>query len=445
LRLERVVSVHQFTAKVGLPLKSSNVGSRAKAVEVPRKGIWWLSPFGLIVGFLIPIFFGIMLLGEIRSPALTVRGIRYLDIGYSLVGIGLMALMALTALIGQQIQFKGHSVPVHERNWEVPAWVLGLISVFAYMVWFREIFFSPATLFGILTGSIQMGRDQIAKAPGVSSLVNFMPIFFALFTHVLTTRPSAVSKALRCLAALLVALTVFRVYVWSERLALIEVGVAVVVPWVCARHQSMSPGWRRMVFFLPLIGLPFVILYFGIGEFFRSWQSDFYQGKMPFWEFVTGRFASYYYTSLNNGAGLLVTQTWPTYKFEFTMAFAYKAPWILGALFRYYSELDYSSLGYFLQRYADPEFNNPSGLYTVVYDLGVAGALVYFSVLGFLCGLLYRAIIDGRARGVLLYPMCFVMMLELYRYPYFGESRSFTAFLGVGLTMLLLARKKRTN
>jgi len=439
------VSVHPFTVKAALPKTSSKVGLRTKDAGASRKGIWWLSPFGLIIGFLIPIFFGILLLGEIRSPALTVRGIRYLDLSYSLAGIGLMTLMALTALIGQQIQLKGPGLPVHERNWAPAAWALGLVSVFAYMFWFREIFFSPATLFGVLTGSIQMGRDQISKAPGVSSLVNFMPIFFALFTHVLMTRPAAVSKALRWLAALLVGLTVFRVYVWSERLALIEIGVAVMVPLLCARHESMSPGWRRLVFLLPLIGLPFVVLYFGIGEFFRSWQSDFYQGKMPFWEFVTGRFASYYYTSLNNGAGLLVTQTWPTYKFEFTMAFAYKAPWILGALFRYYSELDYFSLGYFLQRYADPEFNNPSGLYTVVYDLGVAGALVYFSVLGFLCGLLYRAIIDGRSRGVLLYPMCFVMMLELYRYPYFGESRSFTALLGVGLAMLLLARKKRTS
>lgn len=408
-----------------------------------RRGLWWISPFGLIVVFLIPMFLLIMLLGEIRSPALTVRGIRYLDIGYSLGGVGLMALMALAALVGQQVQVKGHATPVHERNWAAAAWVLGLIAVFAYLVWFREIFFSPSTLFGILTGSIRMGRDEISTATGVSSLVNFMPVFFALFTHVLVTQPHKVSRSLRWLAVSLVLLTIFRVYVWSERLAMIEIGVAVMVPFVCARYGSMSPGARRLAFLLPLIGLPLVILYFGVGEFFRSWQSDTYQGKMPFWEFVAGRFATYYYTSLNNGAGLLHTGVWPDFKFEHTLSFAYKAPWIFGALFRYYTDLEYSSMTYFLNTYADPEFTNPSGVFTVVYDLGVAGAMIYFSVLGFLSGFLYRAIIEGRARGVLLFPLFFIMMLELYRYAYFGQSRSFTAFLGVGLALLIIGAKRK--
>jgi hypothetical protein len=410
-----------------------------------RRGLWWISPFGLTVGFLIPVFLVIMFLGEIRSPAMTVRGIRYLDIGYSLGGIGLMALMALAALVGQQVQIKGDGVPIHERNWAAAAWVLGIIGVFAYLVWFRVIFFSPATLFGVLTGSMRLGRDEISTATGLSSLVNFMPVFFALFTHVLVTQPQKVSRALRWLAFSLMLLTLFRVYVWSERLAMIEVGVGVMVPLVCAKYGSMSPGARRLVFLLPIIGLPVLILYFGLGEFFRSWQSDTYQGKMPFWEFAAGRFATYYYTSLNNGAGLLHTNDWPNFKYEFTLAFAHKAPWLFGALFRYYTELDSSSMGYFLRRYADPEFNNPSGVFAVVYDLGVAGAMIYFSVLGFLSGVLYRAIIDRRVRGVLLFPLCFIMMLELYRYPYFGESRSFTAFLGAGLAFAIIGTKRKTG
>jgi len=408
-----------------------------------RRGIWWISPFGLIVGFLIPVFLLIMLLGEVRSPALTVRGIQYLDVGYSLGGVGLMVLMALAALVGQQVQIKGSGVPIHERNWAAAAWVLGLIGLFAYMVWFRKIFFSPATLFGVLTGSIRMGREEISTATGVSSLVNFMSVFFALFTHVLVTQPQKVSKPLRWLAFSLLLLTILRVYVWSERLAMIELGVGLMVPLLCAKYGSLSPGRQRLVWLLPLIGLPLLILYFGIGEYFRSWQSDTYQGKMPFWEFAAGRFATYYYTSLNNGAGLLHTQNWPSFKYEYTLAFAHKAPWIFGALFRYYAELDFSSMGYFLRRYADPEFNNPSGVFSVVYDLGVAGAMVYFSVLGFLSGLMYRAIIDGRARGVLLFPLCFIMMLELYRYPYFGESRAFTAFLGAGLAFLIIGAKRK--
>jgi hypothetical protein len=423
-----------------MTLSHSN-SSLAKTLHHVRTGIWWLSPFWLMVGFLIPLFLAIMLLGEINSPALTIRGTRFLDFGYSLGGMSLILLMAITAMIGQKIELKGHG-PVHERPWSRAAWILGIVSLFAYIIWFREIFFSPSTLFGILTGSIRLGRNDIAKTAGFSSLVNFMPIFFALLTHVWTTKPGAVSKWLKTLALVLLVLTVFRVYVWSERLALIEVGVAVMVPYVCARHASMGPGGRRLVTILPFIGIPVVLAYFGIGEYFRSWQSDFYQGKMPFWEFIAGRFASYYYTSLNNGAGLLVTQEWPTYKFENTLDFAQKMPWLIGAIFRYYIDLDHNSLALFLSKYADPEFNNPSGVYSVVFDIGIGGSVAYFSCLGFFVGLLYRSIMTGQARGVLLYPMCFVMLLELYRYPYFGSSRAFTAVLGVLLTLYLLSKGK---
>lgn len=410
----------------------------------PKKGVWWLSPFGLIVGFLIPVFLVIMLLGEIRSPALTVRGIRFLNLEYSLLGVGLMSIMALMALVGQKIELKGHGA-VHERKWVRAAWTLGLISFFAYVFWFRQIFFSPAALWGILSGGPRMGRDQISMAPGVSSLVNFMPVFFALFTHVLMTKPQAVSRGLRWLAAVLVGLTIFRVHVWAERLALIELAVAVAVPLFCARYSTLPPGSRRLVFFLPFFGVPLMMGYFGLAEYFRSWQSDTYQGTMPFWEFAAGRFASYYYTSLNNGAGLLATQNWPSYNFEYVLTFAYKAPGIFGAIFRYYIELDFSTISVFLTRFADPEFNNPSGIFSVLVDVGVVGAILYFGALGFLAGLLYRSILNGQARGVLIYPLFFVMLLEVYRYPYFGESRSFTALLGVCLALYLMSSKKQMD
>lgn len=412
----------------------------SKARTIPR-GIWWLSPSGLIIGLLIPIFLIILLLGEINSPGMTVRGIRFLNWKYSVAGIAIMLLMALMAYIGQQIDLRGHG-EIKGRRWVGAAWFLGLVTLFAYLYWFRQILFSPATLFGVLTGSIVMGRDQIAATAGVSSLANFMPAFFSLVSYLLATDPKKVSMRLRVLVVTLVVLTIFRVFVWAERLALIELSVAVAVPVLCALISRNPNRWRKIALFLPFFALPVLIFYFGLAEYFRSWQSDFYRGKLPFWEFVLGRFGSYYYTSLNNGVGLLETQAWPTYQFENVLMFLHKAPWLVGAVFRYYMELNGPSLSIFLNRYADLEFNNPSGIYAVIFDLGVPLALVYFSVIAFFSGVMYRSLLAGQARGVLLYPMCFVMLLEIYRYPYFGTSRAFTTIIGVLVALYLLKGKR---
>jgi hypothetical protein len=237
---------------------------------------------------------------------------------------------------------------------------------------------------------------------------------------------------------------VFRVYVWSERLALIELGVSVAIPVFCVLYNDgRRRRLRAFINMMPLIAVPLLLGYFGFAEYFRSWQSDFYQGKRPFWEFVAGRLASYYYTSLNNGAGMMETQNWPTYKFEYSLAFALKAPAMLGPLFKYYVGGGASSVTKFLMLYGDEEFNNPSGIYSIFMDVGVPGALIYFATFGFLCGVLYRALIAGHARGVVLYPLFFIALLEMYRYPYLGESRSFTALIGAGVALYFLSKRKR--
>lgn len=417
-------------------MSNDNAGRRLK-------GIWWLSPTGLILCFLIPIFLAIGLLGEVKSPGLTVRGLIFMNRDYSLLGIGIMLLLAVMAYIGQQIRLRPHG-EIWDRPWERAAWFLGLVSLVAYLVWFKEILFVPQNLFGMVTGTLRMSRQEIGNAPGVTSLVNFCPVFFSLVTYVWANRPELISRRMRALVITLVFLTIFRVYAWSERLALIELAVAVAVPAGAVIYQrTKSHAIRILVVILPLVGLPMLAIFFGIAEYFRSWQSDFYQGRMEFWEFALGRLASYYYTSLNNGAGLLETQHWPTYNFEYSMYFAHKAPWLFGRIFSYYMEFQGVSITPFLKNYGDMEFNNPSGIYSIFMDVGIPGAIAYFAILGTLSGLMYRAMLEGRARGVLLYPMFFIMLLEIYRYLYFGQSRAFTAILGISIALALISKNKK--
>lgn len=402
--------------------------------------IWWLKPQGLILGFLIPIFLVVMLLGEMQSPALTIRGLTFLDTGYSLIGIGYLLLMACAAHVGGHIDLQDHG-PVNERPWLFPAVLLGCLALMAYAVWFKGFILNPSSLLQVFSVSEKVSRTELNTAVGLTSLTNLTPVFFCLVAHLYARQPQCLPGYVKAMGCLLLVLTVFRVYIWGERLALIEVVMAAGVPMAWARYQqTRSRVVRSVLTLLPLLGIPILLLYFGAAEYFRSWQSDFYQSSnLSFWEFASGRLASYYYTSLNNGAGILETQPWPTYRMENVLQFVYKAPFLVGPIARYYFQDDIDRIDVFLNSYGDPEFNNPSGVFMVLLDLGYGGGAVYFLLLGFLSGVSAKAFAKEQLRGLLTYPFMLVTMLEMFRYPYLGSSRAFTIMLGVGLVMISMS------
>jgi hypothetical protein len=95
------------------------------------------------------------------------------------------------------------------------------------------------------------------------------------------------------------------------------------------------------------------------------------------------------------------------------------------------------TLGEFLWKYGDPEFNNPSGLYSVIYDLGLPLGLLFFGVVGLFAGRCFTAYRAGSLLGVLAYPLFFLSFLEIFRYFYLGNSRGFTWALGIGVALVV--------
>ena len=116
----------------------------------------------------------------------------------------------------------------------------------------------------------------------------------------------------------------------------------------------------------------------------------------------------------------------------------------LGLVFRGLVGHKYFASSAFLDAYADPEFNNPSGLFPIVFDMGLPLALVYFFVFGAIAGFLYRGYVAGRLVSVLFYPIFFIAIMEVMRIPYLGESRTFTSTLG-GLLAYWLITKRTTK
>lgn len=431
-------SLRTFVSTTAVSAKNPWAPARTAAAGGPVP-VWWLSPVALILGFVLPIFFVITGIGLMDSDALTIRTARYVTLPYILLGSGLLLAMTLGAWLGQQVKPRSARTPFNRLNWAPALWFLGLIALGAYLYWFRVILFSPSTLFSVLTGGSKPSRAEIGVEVGLTSLVNFCPIFFALFSHAWVRARCEVSGPLKILALALFLLTLFRVYVWSERLAFIEIATALFVPLGYAYVQRNPDRLFSRIFrFGPYAALPLLFIYFGVWEYFRSWQAEIYNGRMSFLEFVAGRLASYYYTSLNNGAGMLALYDWPTYDFQFTMEWMHRAPFMVGPIFKYLIQENGNWFSWFLQANGDPEFNNPSGIYSVVYDMGIALGLVYFVAIGWVCGVAYRCFLSAKVFGIIIFPLTLITIVEIYRYPYFGSTRSFTVVLGALISVAIL-------
>jgi len=406
---------------------------------------WWASPAGICLGFLLPVLFLIASVGQAELPGVVIRGARFLDGAYLALGALLLLVIALAGWLGQQFVPRPRPAPATLLHWDSAACVVGVIAGLAYVYWLKGFITNPMLLLQTLLGQYRPDRNdpQLALTSGITSLTNFAPVFFSIYAFRLAFPGPRIGRTLHWLCGALLALTVFRVYAWSERLALIET----VVPFALAAGAVAARSERRAVrvftWLGPFIAIPLLILYFGIAESVRSWTAAAYNGKLEFWDFAIGRMASYYYTSLNNGAALLAMQDWPTWRFEYTLLWLHKAPLSIGAAFSDWINVRFLQPEDLLTRYLDIEFNNPSGLYAVVSDLGLPLGVAYFAGVALVGGLLFRSYGAGRLGGALAYPMFFLSFLEVFRYPYLGQPRAFTWVLGIFAALLIVHFRTR--
>ena len=411
----------------------SDAAAGQESVRLP----WWAMPTGVTLALLLPLLVFIAYVGSTNFPGLTIRGILFLSPDYVVLGAGALLAIGAGAWIGSQIVLRpltGVAV-AGDYRWDRAATLVGSIALAAYLIFFKDFVLDPLLLLRTLTGAYRPDRTNLELTVGVTSLENFAPVFFSLYAYRTLCQGARVGRHLHWLCAALLFLTALRVYAWSERLALIEAAVPFGLAGAARAARISGRLTRNLTRAGPLLGLPVLVVYFGAAEYVRSWTSATYHGRSGFWEFAIGRLASYYYISLNNGAGLLATAHWPSFHFEYTLWWLHKAP-LVGPLFTTYVDLQVEQTGRFLGKFGDPEFNNPSGIYAVLFDLGSPLGLLYFALQGCVAGLSYRAFRTGSYGGALLYPLLYLSLLEIFRYPYLGAPRGFTWALGIGVALL---------
>ncbi|WP_345333068.1 hypothetical protein [Ferrimonas pelagia] len=299
--------------------------------------------------------------------------------------------------------------------------VLFYTSLTAYIVWFGDILRNPSLLLEVIygnKGATYKVRETYETMPGITTLTQLSILYSCLYALL----PDK-DRSQRVMLYILVALTTFRAFFWSERLALIEVVIPIVIVGCLAVRRGKA---RCIVSLMPLIGIAGILILFALFEYHRTWVNHYINIYDNYFEFVTSRVFSYYYLALNSGAGLInelgAGQNTPFY----TLQSLYRLP-MLGELIYNYMEPGNPTRD-FLYRFADPEFNNMSGVFTVIYDYG-ASAFVVFFLIGFLARITYRSFISAELSWLsLMYPIFFISLIELLRVNYIFSVRVFPVF-----------------
>lgn len=427
----------------GFPKRTA--ASRSRDHERRKKNSaspWWLHPrYAALLGALLLV--AAYLIPE--STYLTLYGTQK-HVDSTFLWIGLIVYASL--FIGASFAVGTGSRPqwddiIRYCRWVI--WPLFGIVVFGYVTYLAVAVVTAGGVGPFLTlvynlffsaefGDADYLRFEVfATIPGITTLTQCGALYVTVETLLWIRRASPrVASLIRF--SVFTALVIPRALVVSERLALIEAAVPVLVivaSWLYSRGRyrntlRLAPVW---------LGLGVFVL-FAAGEYFRSWTfyESIYGGS--YLQFASDRFLGYYTTAVNNAAAIYYFQ--PILPLFYTLTSLFRFP-VLG---EYATDFHASIFGeardplVFLEAYANPEFNNiaPVGLWLNEYSVFLAPVAAF--VVGLVATSLYNSFLKGRLLGVLLYPSWFIGLLEISRIYFWTNQRYFPSLLFLALSLI---------
>lgn len=384
-------------------------------------GYWWEDPARLILFFILPLYglLSVSLLGDQKAIARV-----YFDGFYAFAGALFLVVAMASAWLtqGAQPMRAARASPV-----ELPPCVLDLVFVLAfagYLVMMSGVLAQPALLLAFLRGSASAFDllELKGRVVGLSTLTQATAAYVALYFYVYRTRVKGLNRHKLYLVALAV-LTLLRSFIFAERLAVIEMALPCVLMIARFRRGPRRSAWVSLA---PFAAIPLLVGFFIANEYNRSWETYYVNLYDNIVDFALERLGLYYSTALNNGAGILSVLGWGAGHPMFTFDWLIRFPG-LGGLFQPLLDSG-DSINVFLNGYADPEFNNPSGIFVHFYEWGWFGLLVAAFV-GWVFG---RSFAGWRAASgfwCCAHAVLYVSLLEILRIPNLFSGRNFVPLM----------------
>ena len=377
--------------------------------------IWWIKPNTLIGLALLPLY---SLIGLITN--------NLGDFNYWLSFILILCLYLGAQTAATKKTKISTAVKFQKKRSENILNILFLVSLLGYFFWFFELIKNPALLFKALSneGQVFTLRGVIETTPGLSTLSQLSVVYSAVYIKLITSDSIKAKGKYLYFFMTLLAMTLFRSWVWNERLALIEFLCPAIVIYLTTKNTSRKSNSRLRLF--PVVGVFAIYAIFSLFEYFRSWQ--FYsKSESDFFSFTLKRLTNYYSSAVENGIGFISWQTTPSYDGSLFFGFIYQLP-LIGEILRsaIYKSKTFAS---YLQCCADPEFNLASWPFLIASDIGVPLSMIFFYCMGLIFSTAYKNFISSK-RAFVFYPIIYVALLELLRQHYLHSPRFFYIFVG---------------
>lgn len=406
--------------------------------------LWWLHPFWIVAVPLLVFSLIAYLLPEpdYRENWRTAKAFGSSDL---LLCVAVAAAFSTGCLLASWIDsgFTIHrrlapgprDVGVGQRALKILFDVAFIVTIAGYAIWFGSIFLQAGI--GVFTNMLTGGGNSDAlKTAGKDSMITGVTTVtqFGMGVALLGTYLGFTQgwRKVRLRLVLLLGLTALRAVFLSERLSLIEVVLPSLVLLIrlvgCGRPETWL---RRFLAVAPIAGGICLYALFTFTEYFRSWSSFYSErGDQSLLLFSLLRLAGYYVTALNNGA--VAWHAFGAAYFPYiTLDWLWKFPVVGNTLKQGLGGTSdpLENLMLVLKEDANPEFNNPSGIFVLFTDFGLAGGLFVFALYGCAAGLLYGSWRRGSMTGMMLYSFLFVGMSEQVRICYLTEGRVFPTWL----------------
>lgn len=414
--------------------------------------MWWLKPRYVVLLLAIPTLVGAYLTPE-DAYLVLYETRKYVDLGFLLLGLLLYAAFFVGSLFAVGGTRPQERILISYCRTFV--WPLFTLTMTGYLVWFASAALragGPIALLGAFSRvlftddpgfSDYVKFEIFATLPGFTTLTQ-LGILYATVEALLWVRGRSARHTALMRAATVGSFTLSRAIFLSERVALIEVAVPVIVVFAAAVGFGGLRG--RLVKFAPVFLVPMVFALFAIGEYFRSWKfyDALYDGT--YLQFAAQRLLGYYTTAVNNAALLYYQE--PLHPLRHTLASLFEFPGLGGVVGEAYGNLfggtfDQESYAALLERFANPEFNNISLIGLLLNEYSVFLAPVAAFVLGVIAASFYGSFVNGRVVGLLIYPSWFIGVLEISRVYSWTAGRYFPVLAFLVLSLLLFKLVQR--
>lgn len=231
----------------------------------------------------------------------------------------------------------------------------------------------------------------------------------------------------------LLFISILRAVVFSERLAVLEI----IVPSLIIYSYYGKIFKNRYIKFAPILGIVFLLIVFGLFEYFRSWDyyKTAYDGNLV--SFTIDRVFGYYSISINTEC-IRINFLEPKFFLDHSLAWLWNLPFFSSVKDWLWQPPQIN----ILERWGNPEFNNPGGLLFAYNDLGFLGLIVQF-LFGRFIGIVYRGYCKKSFISSLWYSASYLCMLELPRYFFWGSPRAFFAIVAMFIIQFYLSRRPK--